>query len=521
MGIDRRRLYMANLRGGRRNPLGHTKDRAELVRRMKAHGVEAVIVDPFGRAYTGTSQNDAGEVQAFLTNLDMFVRAEVGARDLFLTVHAGWNGGERTRGSSAIEDWGDALVFLTKDVMDRRYLRAEGRDVELDEDALDYDPPAARRLTLSGAGNRKAAAKRVKADKLMPVVERIVTETPGLNWSALLKAVRAAPPDAGEFQDGGRDPGGVAPGRNGPYPPGGWRPRKADAPLPVGAVRPPRRRSRRGHRLRWPPRRDLCQGFRWVRGVWQRWQRLAAAQKPGRYLCQPLPNLCQAELPPTSANPSIGGWQGVGQWSYRFTASRTRRRTYSGGGDEPVPRRTRGGVHPIHRTPPHREQDRTMTNTNDTTTDLYERALAAEPRLRALDLAVRTMAALVRPGGDMMCPGCVWEQVIKPLARPPHRQRTRNRPGQRQGPRRLLGPGEPGRSSRHLGRGPGTAGPPRRHGDGAVAPDGRGVRRRDRYVAPPHRTGRPGGRPRHRSRWPEPPRPPLTNRTLIENRTEP
>ncbi|WP_068154407.1 hypothetical protein [Rhodococcus phenolicus] len=58
-----------------------------------------------------------------------------------------------------------------------------------------------------------------------------------------------------------------------------------------------------------------------------------------------------------------------------------------------------------------------MTNTNDTTTDLYERALAAEPRLRALDLAVRTMAALVRPG-DMMCPGCVWEQVIKPLARP-------------------------------------------------------------------------------------------------------
>ncbi|WP_068154405.1 AAA family ATPase [Rhodococcus phenolicus] len=198
VGIDRRRLYMANLRG-RRNPLGHTKDRAELVRRMKAHGVEAVIVDPFGRAYTGTSQNDAGEVQAFLTNLDMFVRAEVGARDLFLTVHAGWNG-ERTRGSSAIEDWGDALVFLTKDVMDRRYLRAEGRDVELDEDALDYDP-AARRLTLSGAGNRKAAAKRVKADKLMPVVERIVTETPGLNWSALLKAVRAAP-DAGEFQDG-------------------------------------------------------------------------------------------------------------------------------------------------------------------------------------------------------------------------------------------------------------------------------------------------------------------------------
>jgi len=197
-GVDRRRMYLANLRG-RRNPLAHPQDRAELARRMKAHGVEAVIVDPFGRAYTGTNQNDAGEVGAWLTDLDSFVRSEVGARDLFLTVHAGWNG-ERTRGSSAIEDWGDALVFLTKDEMDRRYLRAEGRDVELGEDALDYDA-ATRRLTLSGAGSRKVAARRAKADKLMPVVERLVTETPGLTWSALLKAVRAAP-DAGEFQDG-------------------------------------------------------------------------------------------------------------------------------------------------------------------------------------------------------------------------------------------------------------------------------------------------------------------------------
>lgn len=58
-----------------------------------------------------------------------------------------------------------------------------------------------------------------------------------------------------------------------------------------------------------------------------------------------------------------------------------------------------------------------MTNTNDTTTDLYERALAADPKLRALDLAVRTMASLVRPG-DMMCPGCVWEHIVKPLAVP-------------------------------------------------------------------------------------------------------
>lgn len=55
--------------------------------------------------------------------------------------------------------------------------------------------------------------------------------------------------------------------------------------------------------------------------------------------------------------------------------------------------------------------------TTNTTTDLYEKALAAEPKLRALDLAVRTMAALVRPG-DRMCSGCAWSRIVKPLARP-------------------------------------------------------------------------------------------------------
>ena len=76
---------------------------------LREHDVEALIVDPFGRAYTGTSQNDPGEVGAWLTDLDTFARADVGATDLILTAHAGWNG-ERTRGASALEDWADVIV---------------------------------------------------------------------------------------------------------------------------------------------------------------------------------------------------------------------------------------------------------------------------------------------------------------------------------------------------------------------------------------------------------------------------
>src|SRR5687768_13005377 len=60
------------------------------------------------------SQNDPGEVGAWLIGLDQFTRTEVGALDLVLATHAGWNG-ERTRGSSALEDWADSIITMTRD----------------------------------------------------------------------------------------------------------------------------------------------------------------------------------------------------------------------------------------------------------------------------------------------------------------------------------------------------------------------------------------------------------------------
>ena len=55
------------------------------------------------------------------------------------TVHAGCDG-ERTRGSTALEDWPDSIVTVTRDPeTGERFLRAEGRDVDLDEDRLDFD----------------------------------------------------------------------------------------------------------------------------------------------------------------------------------------------------------------------------------------------------------------------------------------------------------------------------------------------------------------------------------------------
>jgi hypothetical protein len=191
MRIPQDRLFMVNLRG-RRNPLSHPDDRERLAKLLRDRGTEMIIVDPFGRAYSGTSQNDAGEVGAWLVQLDQFVRGDVGAKDLILTAHAGWNG-ERTRGSSALEDWADAVLTLTKDDTDdgdaQRYIRAFGRDVELDEDRLNYDHET-RTLTLSGAGGRRQAkASRHHAD-LDAAVLAAITTTPGLNGSKIGPAIR-------------------------------------------------------------------------------------------------------------------------------------------------------------------------------------------------------------------------------------------------------------------------------------------------------------------------------------------
>jgi hypothetical protein len=155
------RIITVNLRGGA-NPLTWAEDRAELAAKLRERSTETLLTDPFSRAFTGTDQNSAADVSSFLAMLDQFCRSEVGALDLVLAAHAGWSG-ERTRGSSALEDWPDTIITMTKDEDDgQRYLRAMGRDVDLEEDQLSY-VEASRALTLAGVGSR-IQAKAVQKD---------------------------------------------------------------------------------------------------------------------------------------------------------------------------------------------------------------------------------------------------------------------------------------------------------------------------------------------------------------------
>lgn len=190
-GVPADRLFLVNLRG-RRNPLSHAEDRDKLAELLRAQQVESLIVDPFGRAYSGQSQNDPGEVGAWLAELDRFARGDVGVSDLILAAHAGWDG-ERTRGASALEDWADSIITVVRDKDDDsiRYLRATGRDVEVEEDRLTFDP-VTRRLSMSGSGSRKTAAAGRKIADLIPAVVEIVTATPGINGSQVAEGLKSA-----------------------------------------------------------------------------------------------------------------------------------------------------------------------------------------------------------------------------------------------------------------------------------------------------------------------------------------
>ncbi|SDS15585.1 AAA family ATPase [Microbacterium paraoxydans] len=191
VGVDRKRLILVNLRG-RRNPLSHEQDRADLAAKLRSYDVESIFIDPFSRAFYGESQQDNTQVQAFLNDLDVFARAEVGVRDVVLNVHAGWNG-NRSRGASALEDHPDSIIWLRKNEDDGdngpRFLSALGRDVDVDEDQLGFDH-STQRLNLTGLGSRQQAKREQKSNDLEAPILAAVREDPGANTTQIEKRLR-------------------------------------------------------------------------------------------------------------------------------------------------------------------------------------------------------------------------------------------------------------------------------------------------------------------------------------------
>lgn len=160
--------------------------RAKWVAMLRSMHAFVVILDclrPVLDALGLSEDKDAGK---FLVQFDALLN-EANVHEAMVIHHMG-HSGERSRGDSRILDWPDAVWSLVKEKPDDphspRYFKAYGRDVEVYESLLGYDPHT-RKLTIVG-GNRTDAA----AAKAWPDIEAYLAANPGASKNAIEVAVK-------------------------------------------------------------------------------------------------------------------------------------------------------------------------------------------------------------------------------------------------------------------------------------------------------------------------------------------
>lgn len=155
------RVCVLNLRGFRL-PMVHSLVEDWVTKWLIEHDVRVWIVDPFARAMVGSGdENSNMDVGVVLDTLDV-IKGRAGVGELIVPTHTGRAeqvaGMERARGATRLDDWADARWLLTADEQSRRFFRAHGRDVEVDEELLRLDADTGR-LILGGHDRRGMAAK--------------------------------------------------------------------------------------------------------------------------------------------------------------------------------------------------------------------------------------------------------------------------------------------------------------------------------------------------------------------------
>ena len=147
---------------------------------LRQEMVSVWVIDSFARicGMAGVEANDNDQVLALLRQLDE-IKHEAGVSEMFLIAHTGRSGEarDRARGATVFDDWADARWVLERDG-DVRFLKVEGRDVELPKTSLTYNSDT-KHLVL-GSGTDTA----VRDFGVQQIVE-IVATNPGISKTAL------------------------------------------------------------------------------------------------------------------------------------------------------------------------------------------------------------------------------------------------------------------------------------------------------------------------------------------------
>jgi len=180
------RVKLVHLRG-LRMPMTSDYVQEKVIDILKDFGAQTWIVDPLARAFVGSGdENSNSDVGLFLDTLDV-IKYESGVENLIIAAHTGRaseHGIERARGASRFDDWADVRWILTKNDEGDRFLKAHGRDVDLEQHLLKYDPES-RQLIIDQAINQTDQS----INNLMTKFVATVTLNPGILTEALKTAV--------------------------------------------------------------------------------------------------------------------------------------------------------------------------------------------------------------------------------------------------------------------------------------------------------------------------------------------
>lgn len=149
-------------------------------------GSRVLILDCLRPALDGLGLSEDKDAGKFLTAFDA-LKLEAGVSETVIAHHMG-HGGERSRGDSRILDWPDVSMEIrredTKDVRSRRYFSAFGRDVDIDETGLEFDPTT-RHMTLTGVSRAET-----RMQDHLPQVLAVLSMTEGKSQNAIEAALR-------------------------------------------------------------------------------------------------------------------------------------------------------------------------------------------------------------------------------------------------------------------------------------------------------------------------------------------
>jgi hypothetical protein len=132
---------------------------AAWVQRLHDVGCDYLILDCLRPILDSLGLDEHRDAGRFLVTFDALL-TEAGIRDALLIQHMG-HANERARGDSRLQDWPDAIWRLVReddDPASPRYFTAYGRDVNVAEGHLAFDPPT-RHLSYSAGSRRDGKAE--------------------------------------------------------------------------------------------------------------------------------------------------------------------------------------------------------------------------------------------------------------------------------------------------------------------------------------------------------------------------